>query len=165
MSDNGAGSERAVNAQQLSDSTQLPVTHRHPGLQRAGERIRLATILLGGGVGVGTVVWMLTSTATTRHLTGAWALGAVIAMTLFSVGILRRLFHSSQASLPGWLGVGYLGRILIVAASVIGGRFAGAEVRVIGLALIVTILLSTTAEVWLLSRARILNVVPLTTSD
>lgn len=143
---------------------QPPVTQGNPALQRAGERIRLAFLLLGGFVAVGVLVWMFTSAGATRYLTGIWSLGAVGAMTLFSVLILRRVFNSPQASLPGWLGLGYLGRIGIVALSIIGGRFAGAEVRVIAVALVVTILLLTLAEVWLLSRARILNVVPLDTS-
>lgn len=149
----------------LGVSEQLPVTHGNPGLERAGKRIRLVTLLLGVAVVMGVVVWMFTSEASARYLTGGWAVGAVVAMTVFSVFVLRRVFQSPQASLPGWLGLGYLGRILIVAVALIGGRFAGAEVRVIGVALIVTILLSTLAEVWLLSRARILNVVPLATSD
>lgn len=152
-------------AVQADGAAQLPVTHGNPALERAGKRIRWVTFLLGLAVAVGVLVWMLTSEASARYLTAVWAVGAVAAMTLFSMFILRRVFQSAQASLPGWLGLGYLGRILIVAFALIGGRFAGAEARIIGAALIATILLSTLAEVWLLSRARILNVVPLATSD
>lgn len=164
MTDTPANEAQSPSITVASEQQGRPVTQGNPALARAGEKIRLVTLALGALVMIGVGAWMAATTSDLRVLTGLWAMGAVAAMALFSVLIVKRVFSAAQASLPGWLGLGYLGRILIVAFSLIGGRFAGAEVRIIGVALIVLILLSTLAEVWLLSRARILNVVPLDTS-
>lgn len=148
---------------ELSDH-QASVTRTNPALARAGTHIRIATIALGIAVVLVLLAWMMISEGAAKYLTGVWSMAAVVSMTTFSVLIVVKIFSAPQASLPGWLALGYLGRILIVACALIGGRFVGAEVRVIGVALVATILFSTLAEVWLLSRARILNVVPLDTS-
>lgn len=164
MNDTPMNKGHASDEAQSAEYENRPVTHGNPALQRAGERIRVVTLVLGALVILGIGVWMMVASSDLRVLTGLWAMASVAAMAFFSVGIVKRVFNAAQASLPAWLGIGYLGRILIVAFSLIGGRLAGAEVRIIGIALIVMILLSTLAEVWMLSRARILNVVPLDTS-
>lgn len=99
---------------------------------------------------------------TTAVLAGSEEWPSVVAAAVFvllylAVTLLTatRMIRGGLQGLPAWAALGYLSRVLIVGVALIGGRIAGLEVRVVGLAVLATIALMTVGEVTAFSRARV----------
>ena len=65
---------------------------------------------------------------------------------------------AAGAALAGWVAGGYLLRIGILLAALLGGRAAGLDTKVIGISLIAAIVVGMLAETTVLARTRILAV-------
>ena len=90
-------------------------------------------------------------------------LAAVVTTTLLLAAtwwFLDRMVHSDTGGLVVWVAGGYLGKIALLAAGLLGGRALGCDTRVIGVSLIVAILVGMFAEATVLAQARILAVEP-----
>ncbi|PID97573.1 MAG: hypothetical protein CSA82_03370 [Actinobacteria bacterium] len=66
---------------------------------------------------------------------------------------------------PAWIAGGYIARIFIIAAFLIGARGLGVPTRGVALALIATLVLNLICEAVIFMRLRVMNVVPLNTSS
>lgn len=133
-------------------------------LRQASARLRrilaVATVLLVAGE----ALWCLAGGArgaVDRPL--GTLLAAVVTTTLLLAAtwwFLDRMVHSDTGGLVVWVAGGYLGKIALLAAGLLGGRALGCDTRVIGVSLIVAILVGMFAEATVLAQARILAVEP-----
>ena len=145
--------------------SQTPPTNAR-ALRQASARLRqnlaVATVLLVAGE----ALWCLIGGArgaVDRPL--GTLLAAVVTTTLLLAAtwwFLDRMVHSDTGGLVVWVAGGYLGKIALLAAGLLGGRALGCDTRVIGVSLIVAILVGMFAEATVLAQARILAVEPMT---
>ena len=143
--------------------SQTPPTNART-LRQASARLRqilaVATVLLVAGE----ALWCLIGGArgaVDRPL--GTLLAAVVTTTLLLAAtwwFLDRMVHSDTGGLVVWVAGGYLGKIALLAAGLLGGRALGCDTRVIGVSLIVAILVGMFAEATVLAQARILAVEP-----
>ena len=143
--------------------SQTPPTNAR-ALRQASARLRqilaVATVLLVAGE----ALWCLIGGArgaVDRPL--GTLLAAVVTTTLLLAAtwwFLDRMVHSDTGGLVVWVAGGYLGKIALLAAGLLGGRALGCDTRVIGVSLIVAILVGMFAEATVLAQARILAVEP-----
>ena len=143
--------------------SQTPPTNAR-ALRQASARLRqilaVATVLLVAGE----ALWCLIGGArgaVDRPL--GTLLAAVVTTTLLLAAtwwFLDRMVHSDTGGLVVWVAGGYLGKIALLAAGLLGGRALGCDTRVIGVSLIVVILVGMFAEATVLAQARILAVEP-----
>jgi len=143
--------------------SQTPPTNART-LRQASARLRrilaVATVLLVAGE----ALWCLIGGArgaVDRPL--GTLLAAVVTTTPLLAAtwwFLDRMVHSDTGGLVVWVAGGYLGKIALLAAGLLGGRALGCDTRVIGVSLIVAILVGMFAEATVLAQARILAVEP-----
>ena len=143
--------------------SQTPPTNAR-ALRQASARLRrilaVATVLLVAGE----ALWCLIGGArgaVDRPL--GTLLAAVVTTTPLLAAtwwFLDRMVHSDTGGLVVWVAGGYLGKIALLAAGLLGGRALGCDTRVIGVSLIVAILAGMFAEATVLAQARILAVEP-----
>ena len=89
------------------------------------------------------------------------AAGSTTVLLAATWWFLDRMVRSSMGGLVAWLAGGYLGKVSILAAALLGGRTLGCDTRVIGISLIAAILVGMFAEAMVLAQARILAVEPI----
>ncbi|WP_314458218.1 pseudouridine synthase [uncultured Actinomyces sp.] len=89
------------------------------------------------------------------------AAGSTTVLLAATWWFLDRMVRSSMGGLVAWLAGGYLGKVSILAAALLGGRILGCDTRVIGISLIAAILVGMFAEATVLAQARILAVEPI----
>ncbi|MDN6429652.1 MAG: hypothetical protein L0L69_00505 [Propionibacterium sp.] len=144
-SDRGSGASDIV----LEDSLHAAVG----GLRR---------ILVGAGtvVVVAEVAWGLL--APTRPLTSA--LVAVLASLVLFVITWLTVSRAAAAPLTvvAWIAGGYLAKVAVVAGAVLGARAADLDARLVGIAVVVSVVVTVGCEMWVLLRVRVAPVTPRT---
>ena len=133
-------------------------------LREASTRLRriltVATVVLV----VGEVLWCLiggSHGAVVQPLaTLLAAAGSTTVLLAATWWFLDRMVRSGMGVLVAWIVCGYLAKVAVLAAVLLGGRPLGLDSRVIGVSLIAVILVGMLAEVTVLSQARILAVEP-----
>ena len=143
--------------------SQTPPTNART-LRQASARLRRILAVAAVVLVVGEALWCLAGGAR-----GAVAqplgtlLIAVVTTTLLLTAtwwFLDRMVRSDTGGLVAWVAGGYLGKIVLLAVGLLGGRALGCDTRVIGVSLIVAILVGMFAEATVLAQARILAVEP-----
>lgn len=74
---------------------------------------------------------------------------------------IDRAAHASMDSMMAWVGAAFLFRVLVVAGAVVVASYVGVYMRWVALSIVLALVAHTLAELWVLSRARVANVVPL----
>lgn len=128
------------------------VHHSVAGLRRTLVVIALATPVLGilwGALGPG----------------GPWGSAAVaVAATLVLVGLTWVTVSRAAAgpeTLVAWIAGGYVAKVLVLAAALLGARAAGLDVRAIGICVVVAVVVTLGCEVRAFLGTRVPAVVPL----
>lgn len=134
-------------------------------LREAAARLRRIVTVAAVVLVVGQALWCLIGGArgvVARPLgTLPVAAGATTVLLAATWWFLARMVRSGTGLLVVWVLSGYLGKIAILAAALLGGRALGLDTKVIGLSLIVVILVGMLAEATVLAQARILAVEPM----
>ena len=128
-----------------------------PDLGEAARSLRRLLLAATALVVAGQTAWTLLAGAER-----AWASLAVAALSttalLTSVWVVVGLMvRSGPGLMTAWLGGGYMLRIALLVATVLGARAAALDARLIGVGLLVAILVATLGEVVVFSRARVLT--------
>ena len=133
-------------------------------LREAAARLRRILMVAAVVLVAGEVLWCLiggSHGAVTQPLgTLPAAVGTTTLLLAASWWFLDRMVHSDTGSLVSWVASGYLGKIVLLAVGLLGGRALGCDTRVIGVSFIVAILVGMFAEATVLAQARILAVEP-----
>ena len=133
-------------------------------LREASTRLRRILSVAAVVLVTGEVLWCLIGGAcgAVAHPLGTLlaAVGTTTLLLAATWWFLDRMVHSDTGGLVVWVAGGYLGKIALLAAGLLGGRALGCDTRVIGVSLIVAILVGMFAEATVLAQARILAVEP-----
>lgn len=127
-------------------------------LSAAALRLRRVLLIATAVLVLAQVLWVLvvgSHRAAATLLVGALATTALLSSIWI---ILARMVRSGVTALAGWVAGGYLLRIGILLAALLGGRAAGLDTKVIGISLIAAIVVGMLAETTVLARTRILAV-------
>ena len=145
--------------------SQTPPTNART-LRQASARLRRILAVAAVLLVVGEALWCLiggSRGAVARPLgTLLGAAGSTTVLLAATWWFLDRMVRSGMRVLVAWIVCGYLAKVAVLAAALVGARPLGLEVRVIGVSLIAVILVGMFAEVTVLSQARILAVEPMT---
>lgn len=146
-------------------SQDAPATASSRALLEAAVRLRRVLLMVTGILIAAQALWVL-ALGVQRPL-ATLLVGALVTMALLSSIwiLLGRMARSGFAALAAWVAGGYLLRIGILLAALLGGRAAGLDLTVMGVSLIAAIIAGMLAETIILSRARILTVEPGTSGD
>ncbi len=149
---------------------QFPQTDRADGTLvplRGNPALASATRLLGcwdaivvGGICAiwGYLLYRGAPGAAPAALIACGASAAIAASAWFG---LHRASRASMDSMMAWVMGAFLLRVLIVAVAVVLASQMEVFTREIAWSIVVTLVLHSAAEVWILSRARVVSVVPL----
>ena len=133
-------------------------------LREASTRLRRILSVAAVVLVAGEVLWCLIGGArgAVAHPLGTLlaAAGSTTVLLAATWWFLDRMVRSGMGVLVAWIVCGYLAKVAVLAAVLLGGRPLGLDSRVIGVSLIAVILVGMLAEVTVLSQARILAVEP-----
>ncbi len=130
-----------------------------PGLSAAVRGLRSRLTVAGALLAAALVAWALLGQVVSPLASAAVGACATTAL-LTSIWLLLGRAVRSAAVPAGWVAGGYLLRLLIVAAALVGGRAAGLDTRLIGAGLIAAVVVGTALETWVLARAGVPTVDP-----
>lgn len=134
------------------------MTSNAQALAVAATRLRAILLIANAVLVAAQVVWVFGMGA--RHPLGTLTVAALATTALLSSVwiILGRMVRAGLSALAGWVAGGYMLRIGILLAALLGGRAAHLDVKVIGVSLIVAIVVGMFAETTVLTRTRIVTV-------
>jgi len=145
----------------VSEATRTNARTLHEASTRLRRILTVATVVLV----VGEVLWCLIGGSRGSVARPLWTLLAAAGSTTVLLAatwwFLDRMVRSGMGVLVAWIVCGYLAKVAVLAAVLLGGRPLGLDSRVIGVSLIAVILVGMLAEVTVLSQARILAVEPM----
>jgi len=130
----------------------------HESVHRAVAGLR-RTLLLAGLVAVGLeLLWGVLAPARpwTSALVAVAATVALVSMTWLTVSRAA----AGPETLLAWIAGGYVAKVAIVAAALLGARATDLDVRMVGICVVVVVVVALACEVWAFLRARVPAVVP-----
>lgn len=93
-----------------------------------------------------------------------WVSALVAVVATVALVSLTWLTVSRAAAGPetllAWIAGGYVAKVVIVAAALLGARAAGLDVRMVGICVVIVVVVALGCEVWAFVRARVPAVVP-----
>lgn len=131
----------------------------HGSVHRAVAGLR-RTLLLAGLVAVGLeLLWgaLAPGRLWVSALVAVAATVALVSMTWLTVSRAA----AGPETLLVWVAGGYVAKVAVVAAALLGARAADLDVRPVGICVVVVVVVTLGCEVWAFLRARVPAVVPL----
>ncbi|WP_205124262.1 hypothetical protein, partial [Tsukamurella conjunctivitidis] len=69
---------------------------------------------------------------------------------------------AAPLTVVAWIAGGYLAKVAVVAGAVLGARAADLDARLVGIAVVVSVVVTVGCEMWVLLRVRVAPVTPRT---